>query len=543
MKILIYNWAPFDNPVMAGGGVTTYLRNVIDELLTREGVEIYFLSSGERYGFFDRKPRIEATGNVYDDPRIKSFALINSPIKAPAHDAFYAVDQWLADPVTPRLVSEFLAAHGPFDAFHIHNLEGIGAGVLSLPKDAGARRMFYTFHNYMPLCPQIELLYDQRLPCTDYCDGTRCVGCLGHERRMGDLIAFDRVGGAIKGRGLAGHPLGGFLFDVYAGSKSYARALRNLARDLLHGARTGFRHWHLRPKTEAGQRQSWRPSAKTKPLNILPLEPPMLGGAAYKAWRETNGAALRDHMDAIFAVSDLCRDTALRFLPEGTAVETLTLPIDIEISVKEREALRVDRAQEGTKGRDGVTLSFIGYDIPSKGLPFLIDALAQIDDPFYRETVDLLIVARFDGQRKRQLAQLETRFRSVKIVPGYGRDQLCELAQSIDLNIVPSIWWETFNQVTVELARLGVPSLVSSHVGAKQVIADPQTFVFEASNAQDMRLKLDRLLRDPALRAGFFDRELVMPTMAGHVDELLARYGGSKAASEDGHPSGAHSAP
>ena len=93
---------------------------------------------------------------------------------------------------------------------------------------------------------------------------------------------------------------------------------------------------------------------------------------------------------------------------------------------------------------------------------------------------------------------------------------------------MPSIWWETFNQVTVELARLGVPSLVSTHVGAKQTLTRPETFVFEAGDAADFRTKLDRLVRDRALRDSFFDEELLMPSMAQHVDWLLERYNPTK---------------
>jgi glycosyltransferase involved in cell wall biosynthesis len=536
MKILIYNWTQFDSPVMAGGGVTMYLRNVIQELLSRDGVEVYFLSSGDKYRFFKRKPMIEATSNAYDNPRLKTFTLVNSPIKAPAHDAFYAVDRWLRDDQSPKLIQEFIDRHGPFDAFHIHNLEGIGANVLSLPKGGNLKRLFYTFHNYMPLCPQIELLYDNRMPCTDYHDGASCLGCLGHDRRMQQAIAFDRVGGSLKGHGLAGHPLGGFLFDTYAGTKSYVKAARNLVMDLYHGVRTGFRHWHLRPKTEVGKTHSWKADKSTHAPHPHTPGHRILDAIHYRQWREGNGAALRDNADGLFAVSDLCGDTAMRFLPTGTHVETLLLPIDIEITPTERAAIRAERhpplplkpvlKEDEQEVPRGLTLSFIGYDIPSKGLPFLIDALAQVDDPFYLENIDLLIVARMSPQRERQLAQLETRFRSVKIVPSYSRDQITALSQMIDLNIVPSIWWETFNQVTVELARLGVPSLVSSNVGAKQTLTRPEDFIFTAGDATDFRAKLDLLVRNETLRDSFFDAELQMPTLSAHVDLLLQHYSG-----------------
>lgn len=518
MKILIYNWAQFDDAGLAGGGVTLYLRNVIEELLKREGVEVYFLSSGAKYGWFRRKPAIHSTPNAYKHPQLKTFTLVNSPVKAPAHDAFNSIDVWLRDTVTSDLISEFIETHGPFEAFHIHNLEGISSNVLALPKGQNLKRLFYTFHNYMPVCPQIELLYNGKDLCTDYHDGTRCLGCLGHDNRMKDLIAAERVGGALKGRGLNGHPLGGFIFDMMSGTRSYVRALRNLSHDLFTGLRTGFRYWKLRPRQAAGKVMSWKAGPKTQPPQMMALPDQAGLAAGYRQWRESNGAALKANADGIFAVSDLCREAALRFLPSGTEITALALPMDIEVSDQERQALRASRPE-----RDGITLSFIGYNIPSKGLPFLIDALMEIDDPFFRENVDLLIVARLSPHRTRQLQQLRTRFRNVRVVPGYARNQLAALSQEIDLNIVPSVWWETFNQVTVEMGLLGVPSLVSDRVGAKQTITSPG-FVFEAENKADFGAKLSALVHNPDMRARFFDAPLQIPELKGHVDTLLEFY-------------------
>ena len=521
MKILIYNWVQFDNPYLAGGGVTVYLQNVIAELLSRDGVEVYFLTSGHRYGMFDRRPRIRPTANAVNHPRLKTFTLWNSPVKAPAHDAFYGIDTWRSDTVTVKLIERFLRQHGPFDAMHLHNLEGIGAGVLSMPRGPWVKRRFYTIHNYMPVCPQIELLYDGRLPCTDFAEGHRCVGCLQHENRMDDLIAMRRVGEHVDLRGLGGHPLGGLLFDLGAAGHYLWKAVRNICLDLAHGLRTRFALWKPRPRKAPAARQDWRAGPRTPKLAQHPLDRRERLATAYRLWREQNGAALAREVDGVFAVSDLARDVMLRHLPDGARIETLPLPIDVDPDAAERA--RLDRARQD---RDGVTLSFIGYDIPSKGLPFLLDALAEIDDPWYREKVDLIIVAALGSQRARQVVQLKPRFRSITLVPHYSRDQLTRLAERIDLNIVPSIWWETFNQVTVEMGRLGVPSLVSSTVGARMTLPHQDRFVFDSGDAADLRAKLDRLVKDPALRASFHERPLAIPTLAEHVDRLMAAYRG-----------------
>lgn len=519
MKVLIYNWVQFDDARLAGGGVTVYLRNVIEELLRREDVTVYFLSSGKHYRAFRRKPRIVPSSNAYGHDRLKTFTLLNSPIKAPAHDAFFSIDQWREDDVCSGLIANFIREHGPFDALHIHNLEGIGTKVLTLPKGPDLARLFYTFHNYVPLCPQIELLYNGREPCLDFRDGSRCIGCLGHDNQMHDLVAWARAASVVDISGLAGHPLGGFLFDMLAAAIHLYKAVRNLVIDIRHGFATKFRHWHLRPKQGSGERLGWRKQAGTPAPKVIPLNRRAGEADAYKLWRETNAWALATQADGLFAVSDLARDTAQRLMPAGRRIETLLLPIDVDPDPASVAGLRSRRAL----AKD-VTLSFVGYDIASKGLPFMIDALADLNDPYYRKQVNLLVVARLGAQRTRQLVQLERQFKSVRVVPSYRRDQLEDLSGLIDLNVVPSIWWETFNQVTVELGRLGVASLVSSTVGAKQTIHDHDSFVFKSGDAADFRKKLDQLVKNPNLRARYFDQPLAIPTIREHVDLLLERY-------------------
>ncbi|SMR70625.1 Glycosyl transferases group 1 [Aliiroseovarius halocynthiae] len=517
MKVLLYNWCQFDDVHMAGGGVSLYLRNIIRELAKRDNVEVYFLSAGRYYSMFDRRTRIEPTENAFSALGVKSFQMLNSPVKAPAHDAFHSIDVWQQDHRSVEVLQGFLHEHGPFDVLHFHNLEGISANVLSLEKGQDVKSLFYTFHNYMPVCPQIELLYQGKTLCESYFDGNRCVSCMGHNNQMKNLISFQRMSNALSGRGLAGTPAGNFIFGMFSGLKQLARTARTFIKDLIHGFRTRFQAW--RPKRA-------EPVLVSKPIDLssraaaprsIAIEASKQNGHLYQNWRESNGAALKYNVDGVFAVSDLARDTAERFLPEGTEVISLPLPMDFTTTLEERRALRKTREKS-----EDVTLSFVGYGIPSKGLPFLVEALGGIDDPYYREHVHLKIVARLGNTK--MLTHLRPLFKSVTVVSGYSRSQIVPLSKQIDLNIVPSIWWETFNQVTVELGLLGVPSLVSDRVGAKQTLANHEDFVFEAQNTKDFLRKLDRLVKDRDLRENYAEHGLQMPSISDHIDQLLSYY-------------------
>ena len=55
MKVLLYNWIPFDNESGRGGGVTVYLKNLIQEIIehNKENIELFFLSSGCYYDIYN----------------------------------------------------------------------------------------------------------------------------------------------------------------------------------------------------------------------------------------------------------------------------------------------------------------------------------------------------------------------------------------------------------------------------------------------------------------------------------------------------------
>jgi hypothetical protein len=177
-RVLIYNWAPFDAPDGLGGGVSVYLRNLLDVLSRRDDLELVFLSSGARYGWFDRRVRWRQTDNALSGRGVRSFEILNSPVKAPGRVMFHAVDRWRTDPVTRDVFLDFLKAHGPFDAVHVHNFEGLSSAAFAAACENCDSRFFFTWHNYIPVCPQVHLLHRERQQCEDYSNGDKCAGCV-----------------------------------------------------------------------------------------------------------------------------------------------------------------------------------------------------------------------------------------------------------------------------------------------------------------------------------------------------------------------------
>lgn len=212
MRILFYNWVQFDDWKLRGGGVSVYLKNIISDLINRPNIEITFLSSGQHYSIFNRnQPFIEETKNIYSNNGVRSFRIVNSEVKAPAHDMFFDLDIALRSESTKNIFRKFLEKYGPFDVIHFNNVEGISMNVFELKSEFENTKFILTAHNYHILCPQIELYYNGKEICKDFCSGNKCVTCIGSHDKLNTLKKYQALGSFIEKRKLEGKPLGDFF--------------------------------------------------------------------------------------------------------------------------------------------------------------------------------------------------------------------------------------------------------------------------------------------------------------------------------------------
>lgn len=427
-RLLFYNWAQFDDPKGRGGGVSVYLRNLLDELSRRPDLEICFLSAGVHRSRIDRRIRYVETDNVFAGRGVKSYAIVNSPVRVPGMAMFHDVDLWRADTRTKDVFERFLHSEGPFDAVHFHNLEGVSSMTLELARMHPDTRFAYTWHNYIPVCPQVHLLFQDNEPCQDYNDGKQCVLC----------VAPSRFGG------------------------------------------------HASP------------------------------ASSYKLWRDTNLNLLNNVFDCTIAVSPLAKQTVVDMGAREDSVHVAPLGMDVH---KTPDQMRAEWTAKPK--RDAFTFSFIGYGAAYKGLPFLVDAVERASGSPFRESSDLLVVAKLSLSQRRLLRRLEGSFRKVTHINGYRRDELPDIARRIDVNIVPSIWRETFHQIGYELLCTGTPSLLSSSVGLRMFYENKPDFEFSAGDHSDLVAKMTTLMRHREKTAEFWETPLRLPTMQQHADCVL----------------------
>lgn len=491
MNILIYNCYQFDDDARRGGGVSVYIKNIIPAFLDR-GDNVVFFSAGHRYSMLSRKPKLRETSNIYQDLGLKSFELINSPIKTPAHDAFGSLDQAMDTPALDEIFLDVIKTH-QIDEVHFHGIEGIATSVISALKDRGDVVVKVWLHNYHWVCPQIELFRAGTTRCTDYVDGKRCVNCLSHIGNMKSLKNYQALGDLIERFGASGKPSGTLIFGLTFNAYQTFRVISGFIRSLF-------------TKTQTPPNLEWRKRRSQQTDDIFSYRD---RAEIFKKWRARNTQLLNEYVDQIYAVSDIVRNQyEERGVEAGKiAVTPIGMP-DENFDESFRQA---------KKPSDKLRIGFLGYAIPSKGLELLSGAISDIAIK-YPDKCSFFVVSTLSAMHKRDLAVLGEKV-ELSILEGYERSEMGDILSEIDLVVVPSICWETYNQVSYESIRAHTPVLLSDTVGISMLIKSDD-FIFKSGDQSDLTEKLLKFIKDPAVLESFWENEPELPSFNDHVQML-----------------------
>lgn len=499
MKILLYNWVNFDDVERRGGGVRVYHSNLVAELTKIPGASVYTLSSGIRYDLFNR--RIYIRKRLGKDG-VASFEVVNSPIAAPAHAAFYSLDDYLHDRTLKKVIQDFLETHGPFDVIQFDNLEGLTAGVLELKEQFPQTRFIYYMHNYNLVCPQVNLWFAEATTCDDYNNGKRCSICLPHYINMREVKIAHAISAFLQGIGIAHDS---FLFRmVYRHlplAKRVVRLMRRLAGSVRRKKRVTYRPSHLTAVPE-------------RPKNLIYSS--RSSGSIYQQYRTRNVLNVNNNFDHVLAVSNRVREIAVRF---GIAERKVSVAYIGSRFTKEKMPIRVLES-------DHLKIAYLGYERKDKGFYHFVDALEAIPRSAARR-ISVLIAAKLqsDGILHR-LKRLSVEFREFEIVDGYEHKTLKQLLSDVDLGIVPVLWEDNLPQVAIEFVSHGVPVLSSELGGAKELCGANRKFVYRHGNVRDFINKILFFLDNRAALGSYADHGLMLMDMERHVRIMVDRFYG-----------------
>jgi glycosyltransferase involved in cell wall biosynthesis len=368
------------------------------------------------------------------------------------------------DPEMERAMAALLREFRP-DCVHVQHLLNLSAGLVAEARGAGARVVF-TLHDYWLSCPRDGLRTRADLTVCRTMDHAVCAACIADSPYLVPPLQRG-LAGAARGLGLG----------------------RQLHR--LHDLAPRFTETTLRLLRRAA--------------------PPDLPAGALAMDRRAE--ALRSAVagvDAFLAPTVFARDRALEFGLDASRTHVVRLGVLTE-PPRERPA--------GVRRRFG----FVGTLAPHKGVHVLVEAFRSLPDPAI--TLDLHgseTVHPGYAASLRRAAEGDARVRFRGPFPEGAQDAVLH---SLDVLVLPSVWWENSPLVVLEAQGRGVPVIASAIGGVPELVTGDSGLLVPPGDREQLRDAIRSVL--DGLRLAGALAPLPLQTVAEHAAAMEGFYAGA----------------
>jgi glycosyltransferase involved in cell wall biosynthesis len=222
-----------------------------------------------------------------------------------------------------------------------------------------------------------------------------------------------------------------------------------------------------------------------------------------------------EQVDAILAPTALMRD----------ALEANGLPAElIRIHPYSIDSSRFEAVRKPSgEPRPGIRFGYIGTLRRPKGVSALVRAFRQVADQ--NATLEIIGAPDAEPEYFRELHALAVGDDRIRFAGGVPNERIPDRLRRIDVQVVPSVWYENAPLTIYSAQAAGVPVVASDLRGMSEVITDEHNgLLFEPGDASDLAAKLTRLAADPDLVERLGANARPPMTAAEGVDRLLALY-------------------
>ncbi len=141
-----------------------------------------------------------------------------------------------------------------------------------------------------------------------------------------------------------------------------------------------------------------------------------------------------------------------------------------------------------------VVFGFTGRIIHTKGVHLLCEAFSKVEG-----NARLVVWGDADSEYGRDLMQKYSG-KNIEFKGRYHNDELQQVLDSFDVLVCPSIWLENAPLVIQEAQAAQIPVLVSDRGGMAELVHDGiDGFTFKLGDADDLRLKMQRIIDNPEM--------------------------------------------
>lgn len=493
MKILIYNFVQPDELGKQGGGVAVYQRNLVKKLVD-SGHKVISMSSGDRYSVLKRTPFLRRESGGTAPNAIEKVYVYNSPVFAPAHSAFYSLDQYTKSTALDGVPEELRALFGSIDVFHFQNIEGLtGPFFRQLKRVFPDARMIVSAHNYSLVCPQVNLWFRETSSCVDYKEGFACVNCIGGHGAHPQELNLRRMETILS----------------YLGIQRHSRT----SRVIEFTARLPFRLRRL-IRRQAARLPTQAALGPVDQINQRTIVSPELA-RSYRAYRETNIELCRDVFDHVIAVSSRTREV---LVANGLSRENISVSY-----IGTAHHQRFTKAQRKLTFDQRLHIAYLGYMRRDKGFFFFMDCLRLIPDDQAAKMSVTIAAAYGTEWPAEQLKEMAYKFNTINLFNGYTHASLDKILAEVDLGIIPVLWEDNLPQVAIEIVSRGIPILTSNKGGASEIATRPD-YTFRSGSKTDFLLKLERIVSKAVPLSDFWGPDLRVFSMDQHLADMMQYY-------------------
>jgi glycosyltransferase involved in cell wall biosynthesis len=392
-----------------------------------------------------------------------------------------------SDSKVVELFDAFLEEKKP-DVVHFQHVVGLGAGVFEVARRR-AKKVLMTLHDFWAMCPM-----GQRMCYTDY--------------EICDPIDFKKCGPCVFGAGWKDPEPAGADHRGEEGFGGYFKAAYRAHYTSTPGrfARKPRAYAHAAAKTFERLVSGKAP--------VVEVEDGPTANPFAKRTRAMKAALLS--CDLLVTPSAFLRDEFIKKfdVPQSKIVHSSN-GMDFSY-VRELPKTPSERLRFG----------FMGSIIKTKGVHVMVDAFLKAVKG--RTDMELHVYGapnRWSGEYYDDLKRRAAHCPYVVFHGRYDNKRVSEVLQTMDVLVLPSIWFENAPLTLNEAAMSRTPILVSDRGGMLEFArANEYGWTFKLGDADDLATKMSRLASDRSLVPLLSGKPPRIKPVAENADELLDVY-------------------
>lgn len=195
----------------------------------------------------------------------------------------------------------------------------------------------------------------------------------------------------------------------------------------------------------------------------------------------------------------------------------------IDFSRQGRDFHHLSGRELSKSSSDKLRLAYIGQIVEHKGIHVIVEALSIIKS----NDIELKVYGDLNTSERyaKELIKIAAADLRIEFCGRFQPDDLLKIHQSIDVLIVPSVWYENSPNVILEAFAHKTPVIATNLGGMAELIEDGQNgFVFEVGDAEHLAEKIEELINHPEILASLQDGIVSPRALSEEIDDLETIY-------------------